>query len=159
PASISTDDLFRYDQTGARSYDTNLATQSFFSIDGGATDLGQYNQQQGGDFSDWNSPGTQVPEVQDAFTTPGSAANLGVEIRRLDVLGYPRVTLAAPTVTAAAAQTAVEGASTTFNLGSFSTFSGDAGPFGVDVDWGDGSPHTTFFVASAGTIPTQSHTY
>ncbi len=76
------------------------------------------------------------------------------------MLGFKPVTnLAAPTVMAPGVQRAVEGASQSFNLGSFSTFSGDAGPFGVDVDWGDGSPHTTFWVAAAGTITAQPHSY
>jgi hypothetical protein len=159
PATIEVDDLFRYDQTGARTYDTNLATQAFFSIDGGVTDLAQFNQTQGGDFSDWKT-GAAPPKVQDANVTNGATANLGVELRLLDVLGYTRVTtLTAPVVTAPADQTAVEGASQTLNLGSFTTFTGDAGPFGVDMDWGDGSAHTTFFVASAGTLPMKSHTY
>jgi hypothetical protein len=43
PATPYDEDLFRYDQTGARSYDTNPATQAFFSIDGGVTDLAQFN--------------------------------------------------------------------------------------------------------------------
>src|SRR5207253_10996190 len=64
PATIEPDDLFRFDQTGARSYDTTLATQSFFSIDGGTTKLARFNQTQGGDYSDWYSPGGQVPQVQ-----------------------------------------------------------------------------------------------
>ncbi len=71
PTAIREDDLFRFDQTGARSYDTNLATQSFFSIDGGTTDLARFNQTQGGDYSDWYSPGGQTPQVQDAFNTQG----------------------------------------------------------------------------------------
>ncbi len=160
PATVKADDLFRYDQNGARSYDTNLATQAFFSIDGGATKLARFNQKQGGDFSDWFSTGPHTPQVQDAFNTQGATQNLGVELRRLDVLGYARVTnLAAPTVTAPGTQSAVEGASQSFDLGSFSTFSGDAGPFGVDVDWGDGTAHTKFFVASAGALPSKAHTY
>jgi hypothetical protein len=160
PATVKSDDLFRYDQTGARSYDTNVATQAFFSIDGGTTDLARFNQTQGGDFSDWYSPGGQTPQVQDAFVTNGATPNLNVELRRLDVIGYTRVTtLTAPVVTAPADQTATEGTTQTLNLGSFTTFSGDAGPFGVDVDWGDGSAHTTFFVTSAGSLPTKTHTY
>jgi hypothetical protein len=160
PATVKADDLFRYDQNGARSYDTNLGTQAFFSIDGGTTDLSRFNQKQGGDFSDWFSTGPHTPQVQDAFATQGAYPNLGVELRRLDVLGYTRVTnLAAPTVTAPGATTAVEGASQMFDLGSFSTFSGDAGPFGVDVDWGDGTAHTKFFVASAGALSSMAHTY
>ncbi len=46
PATIETDDLFRYDQNGNRSYDTNLSTQAYFSIDGGATKLARFNQSQ-----------------------------------------------------------------------------------------------------------------
>src|SRR6266850_288797 len=90
PAVIQADDLFRYDQTGARSYNTLLATQAFFSIDAGPTKLARFNQTQGGDFSDWYSPGGQIPQVQDAFATLGATPNLGVELRRLDVLGYSR---------------------------------------------------------------------
>ena len=45
----------------------------------------------------------------------------------------------APVVTPAADQSANEGASTTFNLGSFSDTEPDS-PWTVTVDWGDGSP-------------------
>jgi hypothetical protein len=156
PTTIEADDLFRFDQTGARSYNTNLSTQAFFSVDGGTTDLARFNQSQGGDFSDWYSPGGQTPQIQDAFGTKGATANLGVELRRLDVLGYTRVFTAAPVVTAPADQVGVEGASQAFDLGSFS---GGNGPWGVTVSWGDGSPDTTFFVASPGPLGTRSHTY
>jgi hypothetical protein len=54
-------------------------------------------------------------------------------------------------------QTSVEGASHLFNLGAF-TASG-AGPWTVDVNWGDGTAHTIFSQASPGTITPQSHTY
>jgi Ca2+-binding RTX toxin-like protein len=160
------DDLYRY-VTGSttRSFDTNVATNASFSIDGGTTDLAGFNQSSpvtvppsSADFSDWN--GQPSPKVQDAFQSQNATPNLGVELRRLDVLGYtPAAGLTAPVVKAPAAQTAVEGAPQTFNLGSFTTFAGDAGPFQVDVSWGDGSPDTVFFVASAGAIPAQSHTY
>src|SRR5207253_9932688 len=39
---------------------------------------------------------------------------------------------------------------------------GDAGaasPWSVDVDWGDGSPHTTFSKTATGSLGSQSHTY
>ena len=62
------------------------------------------------------------------------------------------------TVTAPANQSANEGASTSFNLGSFTDVNGDS-PWLVDVDWGDGSTHTTLSRTSTGTIPAQSHTY
>ena len=45
----------------------------------------------------------------------------------------------APSVTAAADQSSDEGASHSFNLGSF-TDPGDDSPWHVTVDWNDGSP-------------------
>lgn len=62
-----------------------------------------------------------------------------------------------PTVTPPANQSSTEGAATTFNLGSFTDPS--AGPWAVDVDWGDGSSHTTFTATATGTLGTQPHTY
>ena len=64
---------------------------------------------------------------------------------------------AAPVVTPPANNTATEGTSKSFPLGSFT----DAGPspWAVDVDWGDGTAHTTFSLASAGTITAQNHTF
>jgi hypothetical protein len=82
------DDLYRYDQNGARSFNTTRTTQAYFSIDGSTTDLARFNQTAGGDFSDWYAPGGQTPHVQDAFATPGATPNLGFELTRLDVLGY-----------------------------------------------------------------------
>jgi hypothetical protein len=87
---IQPDDLYRFDQTGARSFNTTQATQAFYSIDGGKTQLARFNQQSGGDFGDWFSPNgvAHQPQVQDAFATPGAAPDLGVELTRLAVLGY-----------------------------------------------------------------------
>ena len=81
-------DLYRYDQSGTRSFNATLSSQAYFSINGGATDLAQFNQTAGGDFSDWYSTSPHTPQVQDAFGTPGSTPNLGVELTALDVLGY-----------------------------------------------------------------------
>jgi PKD repeat protein len=64
----------------------------------------------------------------------------------------------APSVTAAADQTAAEGASKTFALGSFSDPGPDS-PWAVDVNWGDGSTHTTFSASSTGSLGTRAHTY
>jgi hypothetical protein len=65
----------------------------------------------------------------------------------------------APSVTAAADQTADEGTSKSFNLGSFSDPGTNDSPWAVEVDWGDASAHTTFNATSTGTIAAQSHTY
>ena len=74
-------DLFRYDAGGNRSYTTNINAVSYFSLDG-TTHLAQFNQDSSGDFGDWYSiNGDQVPQVQDAFGTPGVALDLGTEKR------------------------------------------------------------------------------
>ncbi|MCC6361968.1 MAG: NF038122 family metalloprotease [Bryobacterales bacterium] len=82
----STLDLFRYDQNGNRSFSSALAAEAYFSINGGTTRLVRFNQQAGGDFSDFASSAT--PHVQDAYGTPGATPNLGVELTMLDILGY-----------------------------------------------------------------------
>jgi len=65
----------------------------------------------------------------------------------------------APQVTAAADQTASEGTSKSFNLGSFSDAGVNDHPWSVDVDWGDGSADTTFSTGSQGPIDSKDHTY
>src|SRR5207247_434954 len=65
----------------------------------------------------------------------------------------------APSVTAAANQSANEGSSSSFSLGSFSDPGAADNPWAVDVDWGDGSSHTTFTTATQGSLGSQSHTY
>jgi hypothetical protein len=81
-------DLFRYDQNGARSFNTASNLQAYFSIDGGTTELVRYNQTQVGDFQDWYSGAGHTPRVQDAWGTPGATPDLGVELTALDVIGY-----------------------------------------------------------------------
>src|SRR5262249_17978802 len=63
----------------------------------------------------------------------------------------------APVVTPPANQTANEGTSKTFQLGSF-TASSSAKPWTVTVDWGD-TGTTTFSTSTAGTISGKAHTY
>ncbi len=85
------EDLFRYDQNGARSCGTAANVTAFFSLDG-TNHLGQFNQFEGGYFGDWYSHyGGQTPQVQDAFPTAGAAPVLGVELRLLDLIGFTRV--------------------------------------------------------------------
>ena len=79
---------------GRRSFTTSSTAQAFFSINT-TTDLAQFdNQNDGGDFGDWQSnplPLGDAPEVQDAFATPGAHPALGPsspELVALDVIGY-----------------------------------------------------------------------
>ena len=59
-------------------------------------------------------------------------------------------------VTAPADQTAVEGASKSFNLGSF--VDADGSPRTVTVAWGDGATDT-FTTLTSGSLGTRTHTY
>jgi Ca2+-binding RTX toxin-like protein len=61
-----------------------------------------------------------------------------------------------PVVTAPSDQTAVEGASKVFNLGSF--VDADGSPWTVKISWGDGST-TVFPKSSTGSLGMLSHTY
>jgi hypothetical protein len=88
---VSVMDLFRYDGSGNRSFNTASATVAYFSLDG-TTDLARYNQTSSGDFQDWFSTGAHTPQVQDAFGTPGATPNLGVELVVLDASGYDLIT-------------------------------------------------------------------
>jgi len=91
------EDLFRWAGPGVRSYASNPSTtnpcngpSAFFSIDGGATNLNEFNNcANGGDYGDWI---THTPsQVQDAFTNfsgSPSLTSISPEIRALDVIGY-----------------------------------------------------------------------
>jgi len=83
-------DLFRFSGPGARNYTTS-GDSAYFSIDGGNTLKVQYNQNASGDYGDWWSTGAHTPRVQDAFGTPGSDPDLGVELTVLDSVGWTLV--------------------------------------------------------------------
>ena len=68
-------DLMRYAGVHTPSYDTNPVTVSYFSIDGGTTNLVVFNQTAGGDYGDWGGTSTYV---QQAFTGAGSTATVSL---------------------------------------------------------------------------------
>lgn len=75
-----------------RSYTTNPLATAFLSVNG-STCLAQFdNQNDGGDWGDWQSnprPGGVGPQVQNAFATPGAFPTLGPnEITALEAIGY-----------------------------------------------------------------------
>jgi hypothetical protein len=84
--TICPEDLFRYSATNTRTFtptDSRLSgVLAYFSIDGMITPAQFDNQNDGGDFGDWQSsphaPGV-LPKVQDAFATPGANPALTVE--------------------------------------------------------------------------------
>jgi hypothetical protein len=93
---VQPEDLYRFGQNSSTRNYTTTGNNAFFSIDGGATDLDQFNQSGGGaDYGDWASSGT--PQVQDAFGTPGSSPTLdSAELTVFDVIGYNMQGSAAP---------------------------------------------------------------
>ena len=98
PGRIWAEDLFRYESAGVRSFATNPCVpgtpHAYFSIDGGATNLNEFNNcDNGGDYGDWI---THTPsQVQDAFTNGSGNPALTLnssEVVALDVIGYTRST-------------------------------------------------------------------
>ena len=91
-------DLYRYSAPGVRSYSTTAAN-SYFSINGGTTDLTNFNQTSGADYGDWLGGG--APQVQDAFGTPGANPSLGPnEITALNAIGYDIASVPEPSTLA-----------------------------------------------------------
>lgn len=84
-------DLFRYAASGTPSYNSAGSATSYFSLDGGHTNIEPFNQNSSGDYGDWGT--TVTPEVQDAF---GSSANVALtlaspEVLALQAIGYDTV--------------------------------------------------------------------
>lgn len=80
-------DLFRYSAPGVLAF--SYTSPAYFSIDGGKTNLGNFNNSTyGGDRSDWLNA-TTPGDVQDAFVSTGQRLNLTArDLTGLDVLGY-----------------------------------------------------------------------
>jgi hypothetical protein len=103
PADPFVTDLFRYSSPSVRSFAMNPATTvpctgtptAYLSIDGGITNLNNYNNcDNGGDYGDWI--GTDGLQVQDAFGPDNVAAaplsHTSPEVTLLDATGYNFVT-------------------------------------------------------------------
>ena len=93
-------DLFRFSGNGVRSYNPSTSISSYFSINGGQSNLVYFNQNgstDGSDFGDWGNgvvpaeaQPNNPPQVQDAYGDPGIAGpNLGSnELTALNVVGW-----------------------------------------------------------------------
>jgi PKD repeat protein len=86
-------------------------------------------------------------------TVTDKDGGVGVGTFAVNVLNVP------PAVTAPGPQMADEGTAQTFDLGRFTDPGILDNPWAVDVDWGNGSAHTTFSAAVTGSLGTQAHTY
>ena len=79
-------DLFRYKSPGVLSY--GYYDAAYFSIDGGRTRLGTFNNTSGGDRGDWLTT-SLTTDIQDAAIYKGQRKNLtALDLTGLDVLGY-----------------------------------------------------------------------
>jgi hypothetical protein len=87
PSFATPFDLDRFSAQGTRSFSYNA--QAYFSINGGATDLGNFNNSPyGGDRSDWLTLAGST-DVQDAFVSTGQSLNItAADLTGLDVIGW-----------------------------------------------------------------------
>ncbi|HEY4174037.1 MAG TPA: NF038122 family metalloprotease [Rhodopila sp.] len=80
-------DLYRYSAPGVASFSTSDAVTSYFSVDGGVTDIVGFNQDSGGDLADFST----CNNVQSAFSCSGISATYDVgspEYDMLESIGY-----------------------------------------------------------------------
>jgi hypothetical protein len=91
-------DLFHYSSAGHRDF---VGTQpGYFSINGGVTNLDNFNTNAGGDFGDW--AGSAGNDAFRAFSSSGVVNAVStIDLRELDILGWNRTT-ATTTVTVSA---------------------------------------------------------
>jgi hypothetical protein len=92
-------DLFRYSAPGVISFTSSGTATSYFSINGGATNIVGFNQQSNGDYGDWLSSVGCPALVQDAFSCSDQIADISVlspEAVNLDVIGYDLVSAPEP---------------------------------------------------------------
>jgi hypothetical protein len=92
-SAIMPEDLFRYSAPGTISFTPSGAATSYFSIDGGVTDLVGLNQNSAGDYGDWFSLPCPNPDplVQLAFACAGQTSDVSAtspEGVALDAIGY-----------------------------------------------------------------------
>ena len=92
-------DLYRYSAANTPSFTASSRASSYFSVDGGATDIVGFNQNRSGDYSDWGPNITSCPGggsggpgfVQDAFACNNTSADVTIsspEYVMLEAVGY-----------------------------------------------------------------------
>ena len=77
-------DLFHYSAPGVHTF--SGTTAGYFSVNGGTTNLANFNTNPGGDFGDWAS--TKI-DAMNAFGTPGVVEPMtSADVTAMDVLGW-----------------------------------------------------------------------
>ncbi len=88
-------DLFHYSSPGAR--DFSGTTRGYFSINGGTTNLNNFNTNPGGDFGDWKSSAGN--DSWRAFSNSGVVnAVTETDLKFLDVIGFDRIAQSSPLI-------------------------------------------------------------
>jgi hypothetical protein len=136
--SYSPLDLFHYSSNGTR--DLQGTTAGYFSVNGGATNLDNFNTNPNGDFGDWASSAGHDAFL--AFSSSGVANSVSQsDLTEMSALGYSQNTPAQ-----------VPG-----NIGFPANFAGNGY---ADIIWQSTSTGTTtIWTNSAGTIPSGSATF
>jgi hypothetical protein len=148
-----------------------IGTFSPSTIDWLSSDVTGNNDPRLSTFGNYGGPTpTMVPVAGSPLLAAGNPANLPAGVST-DQRGLPRIVKgqidigavevtrpAKITVTPPANFTHAGGGNLQIPLGSISA-PGIAGPFFVDVNWGDGSPPQYFSVSSAGKLPATQHFY
>jgi len=85
PAAYGVMDLFRYSAAGVRQ--TGTGSPAYFSINGGSTDLGDWNTNPSGDFGDWASD--MSPDSFLAFSNSGVINGMTTtDLELMNILGW-----------------------------------------------------------------------
>jgi hypothetical protein len=94
---LSPMDLFRYSASGSRVLDNVSGGTAYFSIDGGKTNLGNWNTVPksggvGGDLGDWATSGNPAPNDAFTYTDDNSGINPSpitlTDVQLMNVLGW-----------------------------------------------------------------------
>jgi FG-GAP-like repeat len=138
PNSYTPLDLFHYSSNGVR--DFKGTTAGYFSLDGGNTNLDNFNTNPGGDFGDWaNSAGNDAFLAFSSSGVPNPVSS--ADIAEMAALGYDGGTVA----------------TTPGNVGFVANLAGNGF---ADIVWQDTTTGTaTIWTNSAGTIPTSAVSY
>jgi PEP-CTERM motif len=89
PTEATLLDLFRYSSPGVHGF--SYSSSAYFSINGGKTSLGAFNDASGYDRGDWAS--SVASDVQDAVSSTGKIMNLSsADLEILNALGWDATT-------------------------------------------------------------------
>lgn len=151
PNSYVVSDLFHYASPGVR--DFSGTTPGYFSIDGGLTNLNNFNTNSGGDFGDWAS--SVGSDSWRAFSNSGVINSISEsDLKFLDVIGFDRAVAAVPGSISINDIVVSEGDSGTKTATFTVTRTGGIAAFDVNFATTDGSATIpdNDYVAASGTL-------